>query len=120
VPGEHAPNASVVNALLAATGETDHPAAPGIAVIAKRSERIIPLAAELATLRAADRLDLPLDALAASYVHMWLNRLCRSQNTFYEYVTYALLARVLKAGLATGLARRHSGKSSGVTSPPIS
>lgn len=86
-----------VEALLAATGDSDHQLAPGIAVLAQRSARIKPLTAELAALRAAGRLGLPLDALATSYVHMWLNRLCRSQNTFQEYVTYALLARVLAA-----------------------
>jgi hypothetical protein len=41
-----------------------------------------------------------------SYVPMWLNRLCRSQNTFQEYVTYALLARVLAARAARERARR--------------
>ena len=96
---------SAVDALLA-PDDTDHPLAPGIAVIARRSERIKPLAVELTTLRAAGRLDLPLDALATSYVHMWLNRLCRSQNMLQEYVTYALLARVLEARLAKQRARR--------------
>ena len=96
---------SAVDALLAAPDDTDHPLAPGIAVIARRSERIKPLAVELTTLRAVGRLDLPLDALATSYVHMWLNRLCRSQNMLQEYVTYALLARVLEARLAKQRAR---------------
>lgn len=86
-----------VEALLAAASDGDHPLAPGVDVLARRSERIERLAAAHATLRAAGRLDLPLDALATSYVHMWLNRLCRSQNTFHEYVTYALLVRVLQA-----------------------
>jgi hypothetical protein len=64
------------------------------------------IVAELAALRAAGRLSPPLDELAASYVHIWLNRLCRSQNTFQEYVTYALLARVLAARAARERARR--------------
>jgi lantibiotic biosynthesis protein len=89
-----------VDALLAATASSDHPLAPGTAVLAQRSERIRPLAAELTDLRAAGSLDLPPDALAASYLHMWLNRMCRSQNSFQEYVTYALLARVLRARVA--------------------
>jgi hypothetical protein len=59
-------------------------------------------------LRCARRLDLPLDALATSYVHMWLNRLCRSQNTFQEYVTYALLAAVLRARTARTARARSS------------
>jgi class I lanthipeptide synthase len=95
-----------VEALLAAAGDSDHPLAAGIAVLAQRSERTKPIVAELAALRAAGRLSLPLDELAASYVHMWLNRLCRSQNTFQEYVTYALLARVLAARAARERARR--------------
>lgn len=94
-----------VEALLAATADSDHPLASGIAVLAQRSERTKPLVAELATLRAAGLLSLPLDELAASYVHMGLNRLCRSQNTFQEYVTYALLARVLAARAARERAR---------------
>ncbi len=95
-----------VDELLAATSDSDHPLALGVAVLAKRSERIKPLAADLAALRAAGRLDLPLDTLATSYVHMWLNRLCRSQNRFQEYVTYALLARVLGARSARQRAGR--------------
>jgi thiopeptide-type bacteriocin biosynthesis protein len=95
-----------VDALLAATADSDHPLAPGIAVLARRSERTRPVAAELAGLRAAGSLDLPPDALAASYVHMWLNRLCRSQSRFQEYVTYALLARVLRARVARQDARQ--------------
>ena len=31
------------------------------------------------------------------FVHMWLNRLHRSENRFHEYVTYALLARLHEA-----------------------
>jgi lantibiotic biosynthesis protein len=95
-----------VDALLAATADSNHPLAPGIAVLARRSERIRPLVAELADLRAAGSLDLPPDALATTYVHMWLNRLCRSQNRFQEYVTYALLARALRARVAREDARR--------------
>jgi lantibiotic biosynthesis protein len=95
-----------VDALLAATADSEHPLTPGIAVLAQRSERISPLAADLADLRAAGSLDLPPDALATSYVHMWLNRLCRSQSRFQEYVTYALLARVLRARVARQDARR--------------
>jgi thiopeptide-type bacteriocin biosynthesis protein len=86
--------------LVAATSADDHPLAPGIGVLAERSARIEPLAAELAELRAAGRLELPLEQLAGSCVHMWLDRLCRTENRFHEYVTYALLTRVLQARAA--------------------
>jgi hypothetical protein len=73
----------------------------GLAVLAARSERIRPVAAELMVLRGAGRLTESLEALAETHVHMWLNRLCRSENRFHEYVTYALLARVLEARART-------------------
>ena len=62
--------------------------APGVAVLDQRSARIAPLARQVPE---------PVEALAASFVHMWLNRLHRSENRFHEYVTYALLARLHEA-----------------------
>lgn len=78
----------------------DHPLAPGIAVLAARDERIRPVVAELDVLSEAGRLTVSLEELAGAHVHMWLNRLCRSDNRFHEYVIYALLARVLEARTA--------------------
>ena len=86
-----------LEALLAAAPNSDHLLALGIRVLAERSARISPLAAELVSLRGAGRLALPIDDLASSFAHMWLNRLCRSQNRFQEYVIYALLARLYEA-----------------------
>jgi thiopeptide-type bacteriocin biosynthesis protein len=85
------------DALLSATSDTDHPLASGIAVIEQRSRRIEPLAAELAARSTGGRHGDAAAILAESYVHMWLDRLHRSENRFHEYVTYALLARVLQA-----------------------
>ncbi|HVF74971.1 MAG TPA: lantibiotic dehydratase [Acidimicrobiales bacterium] len=81
---------NAVTLLLAATPDSEHALAPGIAVVAERSSRIAPLAAQLHALGA------PVEQLAESFVHMWLDRLCRSQNRFHEYVTYALLARMAR------------------------
>jgi len=86
-----------VAALLTAADDGKHPLAPGVAVLAERTAHMRPLANELAALSQAGRLNVPLPNLAESYVHMWLNRLCRSENRVQEYVTYALLARVLTA-----------------------
>lgn len=76
--------------LLAAPAGGDHPLAPGIAVLDDRSARIATLATELA----ARRLTAPMEELAVAFVHMWLNRLHRSENRLHEYVTYALLTRL--------------------------
>jgi hypothetical protein len=68
--------------LLDAQADSDHPFAPGIRVLDERSARISALGGG------------PLADLAVPLVHMWLNRLHRSENRFHEYVTYALLARL--------------------------
>jgi thiopeptide-type bacteriocin biosynthesis protein len=91
---------AAVEELLGTAADGEHPLAPGISVLAERSERIAATVAELRDLRAAGRLDAPLNEIVGSHVHMWLNRLCRSENRFQEYVTYALLARVLQARAA--------------------
>ena len=69
-------------------------------VLDERSDLIAPLAAELAELRAAGRLTERVETLATSFVHMWLNRLCRSDARRQEYVTYAMLARLYEARAA--------------------
>jgi thiopeptide-type bacteriocin biosynthesis protein len=74
-----------VEDLMLASAGTGHALASGIAVLDERSARIAPLAVQLGDL---------VDVVAPSLVHMWLNRLCRSQSRRQEYVTYALLARV--------------------------
>jgi thiopeptide-type bacteriocin biosynthesis protein len=75
---------------LAAPAGGDHPLAPGITILDERSTRIAPLAVELR----ARRLTASMEDVAIALVHMWLNRLHRSENRLHEYVTYALLARL--------------------------
>ena len=79
-----------LEALLDALAGGDHPLAPGIEILDERSARVAPLVPHL---RAAN-LTSPIQELAVSFVHMWLNRLHRSENRVHEYVTYALLARL--------------------------
>jgi thiopeptide-type bacteriocin biosynthesis protein len=93
---EHA----ALDELLGADADGDHPLAPGLRVLDERSDRIAPLAAELAALRSAGRLTSRVQTLATSFVHMWLNRLCRSESRRQEYVTYALLTRLYEARAA--------------------
>ena len=81
--------------LLQVTPDDDHPLVPGVRVLARRFERIAPLATEL-----AGRSTAGVEALAVSFVHMWLNRLCRSESRRQEYVTYVLLDRLYAARAA--------------------
>jgi thiopeptide-type bacteriocin biosynthesis protein len=100
VAGKLRAERAALDRLLAATADGDHPLAPGVAVLAERSAILAPLATELAALRAEGRLTEGVPALAASFVHMWLNRLCRSESRRQEYVTYALLDRLYESRAA--------------------
>ena len=79
--------------LLDAGGE-DHPLAPGLAAFAERSAALRPIAAELRSREQAGRLTVPLASLAASYLHMFNNRLLRSDNRAHEMVLYDFLYRL--------------------------
>lgn len=97
---------AALDELLDATPDGEHPLSPGLRVLAERSARLAPVAAELAALSKAGRLGLPIESLSVSYVHMWLNRLCRSENRLQEYVTYALLDRLHEARAARQVSSR--------------
>ncbi len=86
--------------LLGAGPDSGHPLAPGAAVLARRSERLAPVAARLRALEEAGRLTLPVEDMADSFVHMWLNRLMRADNRAHEYAIYDLLARLYAARAA--------------------
>jgi thiopeptide-type bacteriocin biosynthesis protein len=65
----------------------DHPLAPGLEVLRRRSERIVPLGP--ATLD-----------VAASHVHMHCNRMLRSAPRAHELVLYDFLARLYESRAA--------------------
>ena len=83
--------------LLDLTPEDDHPLVPGVAALARRSDRIEPIAAELSELRRQGKLDASMMSMSHSFVHMWFNRLQRSDNRAHEWVSYDLLARLHRA-----------------------
>jgi thiopeptide-type bacteriocin biosynthesis protein len=82
--------------LLAARDGRDHPFRPGLDVLARRS---LALAAPAAELR---RRGAPLGRLAASYAHMYANRLLRSGHRAQELVLHDLLYRLYQAQLHRG------------------
>jgi thiopeptide-type bacteriocin biosynthesis protein len=80
---------------------------PGIEVLAQRSHALRPIVEQLRACAAAGRLGVPIEELAVSYVHMFVNRLLMSQHRLQELVLYDLLTRLYEGQLAR--ARRPSG-----------
>ena len=88
----------------------DHPLRPAIDPLRERSARLAPLVSELRTLQAAGRLAAPFDDVAASYVHMHVNRLLRSAHRPHELVLYDFLERLYESRAARlGASRARQG-----------
>jgi thiopeptide-type bacteriocin biosynthesis protein len=85
---------------------------PGLAALARRSERLQDVAATLHGFAEAGRLDLPLADLASSFLHMSINRLLRSAHRAQELVLYDFLARLYQSASA----RSRSAATPGATS----
>ncbi|HYI07733.1 MAG TPA: lantibiotic dehydratase [Thermoanaerobaculia bacterium] len=77
----------------------DHPLAGGYAALDARSAKLAPLVAELRALESRGELTVPVADLAASYVHMFVNRLIRSDQRAHELVLYDLLHRLTMSRL---------------------
>jgi hypothetical protein len=73
---------------------------PGRLPRARRSERLIPLAARLHEAERAGRLQQSVAVLTASYLHMYANRLLPSSARAQELVLYDFLERLYKGQLA--------------------
>ncbi|MCC6129846.1 MAG: lantibiotic dehydratase [Acidobacteria bacterium] len=79
---------------------------PGLQVLSQRSRRTAPLVEELRSLEATARLDRPVRAAAASYVHVFLNRVFLTAHRKQELVVYDFLNRLYDAMASRGLASR--------------
>lgn len=76
-------------------GERPHPELePGLAVLDERSRRGEPLVAELLRRTGDGRIPDPPEALLASLVHMFVNRLTRSGGPEHEMVIYDFLSQL--------------------------
>ena len=75
--------------LVAPADDPDHPLGPGLVALARRSARIAPIAAALRTVP----LTASLASLAASFLHMHVNRMLPSMHRAQELVLYDLLRR---------------------------
>jgi len=89
-----------IESVLDPAPSADHPLAPGFAALAGRSRALLPVVAELRRREAAGRLIQPLADLAPSFVHMFTNRLLRSDGRAHELVLYDFLYRVYRSRLA--------------------
>jgi lantibiotic biosynthesis protein len=79
--------------LLAAAPDSDHPLAPGLAVLAQRSAALAPVVARLRALEAGGQLTTPLPEILASLLHMHANRLLLAHHRAQELVLNDFLAR---------------------------
>jgi thiopeptide-type bacteriocin biosynthesis protein len=78
----------------------DHPLAGSITSLNRRSEKLAPLVAELRALQSRGQLTVQMDDLVSSYIHMFVNRLIRSDARRHELVLYDLLHRLTVSRLA--------------------
>jgi thiopeptide-type bacteriocin biosynthesis protein len=72
--------------------------ATAVGVLAQRSQGIRPVIQRLTSLAAQGGLTEGLDSIAASYVHMFLNRLFHAETSLQELLVYEALARTYAAG----------------------
>jgi len=82
-----------VASLLAVRPDDDHPLAPGVAVLRRRSERLAPIVAELRGRERDGRLFPGLAESAGSFMHMHAIRMLRTAAKRHEIVIYELLLR---------------------------
>jgi thiopeptide-type bacteriocin biosynthesis protein len=72
---------------------------PIIELLEWKKEQVQPIAEKLLKLKNKGHLQVPLDELTSSYIHMLLNRLFMSRQRTYELVVYDLLYRYYKSSL---------------------
>ena len=81
---------------------------PGLVILRRRSERLLPVMSELRVREREGRLAIPVADIAISYLHMFANRLIRSAAPAHEAVLYDFLSRLYASSIArsTGRSRK--------------
>ena len=77
-----------------------HPLAFGYRALERRSQQLAPVVAELRAAEREGQLAVSLRDLAISFVHMFTNRLCRSDGPAHELVLYDFLLRLTESRAA--------------------
>jgi thiopeptide-type bacteriocin biosynthesis protein len=78
-------------ALLAGDGEAASLLTPALAVLERRSAELAPIVGELRESERRGRLTVPLREMAGSFVHLYVNRVVRSEPRAHELVLYSFL-----------------------------
>jgi thiopeptide-type bacteriocin biosynthesis protein len=91
--------------------------AAGLAILKRRSEHNAPIVSELRRLEQARRLAMPLTQIAASLVHMHVNRLIRSAQRAHELVLYDLLSAIYDSRAARAASTTREVQLAGVPLP---
>jgi thiopeptide-type bacteriocin biosynthesis protein len=91
--------------LLDGARDDEEALSPGLAVLARRSADMAPIAAELSPLAGEGRLTTQLPSIVSSLIHMFVNRLMRSQHKRQEFVLYDFLDRIYESRMARGARR---------------
>jgi thiopeptide-type bacteriocin biosynthesis protein len=97
---------SALDQLVALSMASDDLLAPALEPLHARSRRLAGTLTDLKRLRESGRLTAPMDDLAASYIHMHVNRMLRSAHKAQELVLYDFLVRVYESRAARLKGRR--------------
>ena len=71
--------------------------APGVRLLYRRAELLVPIVAELRAAVSDQRVALPLPVLCSSFIHLHANRLLRSAHRAQEFVIYSMLDRLYQS-----------------------
>ena len=82
------------------TKESEPDYEPILTILEKKKQLLKPLTQQILDLRKNDKLELELNNLMGSYIHMLMNRLFKSKNRLNEMVCYDFLYRYYKSEFA--------------------
>lgn len=94
-----------------------HEPAFNLDLLARRSRRLVPLAAALREHEAAGRLQRPLAMMAGSFTHLFINRLIPDQARAHERVIYDFLYQLLRSREARRRSQGQAAKAVEMASP---
>jgi thiopeptide-type bacteriocin biosynthesis protein len=83
--------------LLDPAHDAQHPLAPCLQILARRSSRLAPVVEALRAAEKAHRLSVPIAELASSYLHMHANRVLHAAARPQELVLYDFLSRLYES-----------------------
>ncbi len=89
-----------IDSFMALTHETANEYAPLIALIDERSNKIKVSSHHILDIQSKGKLEMDINELMASYIHMFMNRLFKSKNRIHEMIGYDFLFRYYMAQIS--------------------